>query len=669
MSKGQSSGWSWLPPSNSVNVSTAENSGSEEIGESDVFGVTEQEVERAAERTREFVEKYPARAQLPLTRSPGRSVLESYVREKYREEYVDPAGEFKDGFTVERLDRVEPVTWADAVFLTLVGRQKYDSGVSGRFRDRADGSEFSVELEDAWTAGYAEEQRAKNAGAQRQLMGGEYPEDSPTRSGEVEPGVWREPVTALLTITGSARPGVELLPPADHADLVDTWTGSLYDRVRNLVEHKWGVPSDRWGYVRSDDPHGIEEPGTNAGYTHAHPVVFFDRAAADGLPAGDGEFVEEVTAEIHGDVIEKHVEECAVAEPEAHRPERSVEVKLELDSPGAYASAYALPEGDTPLLERSVEYLAWAAVERATGRQRIARSQLFTRAAAVDRCKQSEEHEHGGRLTYDGGAVVCANCGEALPGELEAETVVGNRLNEQATEPVVTDGGVEEAESDAERPAGEVIGARVGGPSVEREAVQRYVERHGEPDEVTAAVMGEMGVDPRCRETVERVVAGEPPPVEEVRAGGGGPWSRCEPPESDGEPDGEPGGSRYELTAVESRATGETVDVDGGGGGATMVEVKLPVEKLLQETRLRHFEVVDVEGGKRVWAPPGDVGTVRMWIGDGWVLNEPEKVARWLVEEVGSVPWVAEKVLEFSTYDGEELPEELREPVAEPPGG
>ena len=98
-----------------------------------------------------------------------------------------------------------------------------------------------------------------------------------------------------------------------------------------------------------------------------------------------------------------------------------------------------------------------------------------------------------------------------------------------------------------------------------------------------------------------------------------------------------------------------------------MVETMLPAEKLLRETRLRHFEVVDVDGGERVWAPPGDAGTVRMWIGDGWVLNEPETVARWLVDEVGSVPWVAEELLEFETYEGEELPEELREPVAEPP--
>jgi hypothetical protein len=588
-------------------------------------------VERARERAVEFAEKYPARAQLPLTRNPEEKLLASYAVEEYREEYVEPDREYETGFTVERLERVEPVTWKEAVFTTLVERHQYDAGLVGEFEDSATGEEFNIEFSDAWTAKYAKEQRAVNAGAQRQLMGGEYPAEhaESARAGELEPGEWDETAVVLLTHTGSAIPQGEYIPPVDHARSVDTW-GDVYHRVRNLLEHKWDVPPDRWGYVRSEDPHGIDESGANAGFTHNHPVVFFDVSCADVSAPTDAKLVEDITEDFHGDVVTKHVEECELAEPEAHTPERSVEVRLEddVDEPGAYASAYALPSDDEPMIERPVEYIAWAATLRSMGRQRIARSSLFTDAAKADMCKQDCEREHGKRFEYDrsghGSELVCAECGSGVGIEatVTAERVSGGRA-------VATDGGVTASAQTQDTQASEsaesggesvVVGARVGERTDRAEVrsrVERYVEAHNVPERVTV-VLGGMCLSPEYADVVEQVLDGsDPPGVEPVM----------------GE-ERDSGGSRYELTGLRA-ANGDEKEVSGGGG-ARYVDVMLPEERLLEVTRLQFV---------------GDGARPRIVVGGEVATYDPREAARALVERGATVPWVADRVLEFEQLE------------------
>jgi hypothetical protein len=635
----RSGGGSRLPESNFVNVATCEKS------EFDDFGVPPEVVERAKVRAEEFEEEYPDRAHLPLTANQEENLLGGYVVEEYREEHVEPESELETGFTVERLDRAEPVTWKDAVFATLVERHQYDENLVGEFEDTATGEEFGVEFTDAWTAEYASEQRAKNAGAQRQLMGGEYPEEhaESARAGEVEPGEWEETAVVLLTHTGSATPEGEHIPPVDHARSVDTW-GDVYHRVRNLLEHKWGVPPDRWGYVRSEDPHGIEESGPNAGFTHSHPVVFFDVECADVSARTDAKLVEDITGDFHGDVVTKHVEECELAEPEAHTPERSVEVRLEgdVDEPGAYASAYALPSDGEPMIERSVEYIAWASVLRSMGRQRIARSSLFTDAAKADMCKQSEEHEHADRLEYDRSGhtteLVCAECGSGVG---VGDTITVERAG--GSRPAATDGGTSTATSTSTKSGREsesaVVGASVGESrerASARERAQNYAESHEVPEGVTPGLLGEMGVSPEHAGVVGEVLAGE------CSAGVAEPITgECR----------EPDGSRYELKKVRAR-NGDEKEVSGGGG-ARRVGLVLPEERLLRETRLQHVEedrrpkIVVESGGERL------------------ATYNPATVARWLVSHGVRIPWIADRLLEFvgaesSVFDS---------PVPRPGGG
>ena len=118
------------------------------------------------------------------------------------------------------------------------------------------------------------------------------------------------------------------------------------------------------------------------------------------------------------------------------------------------------------MMDQEIELIAFAALEWATGRQRIARSQILNDAANTDLCKQSDEHTHGERLEYRHGhgepEVVCSHCGS--PVGIDANTITEFRTHvkpqtpDTGGQPVVADGGTEE----------EVIGYRVGGPTRKR---------------------------------------------------------------------------------------------------------------------------------------------------------------------------------------------------------
>jgi len=637
------SGGSWLPLSNFVNAATPD------ISEVQDFGVPEKIVDRARERTEEFIEEYPERARQPLTAEPGETLLSSYVVEEFSEKTVDPHGEFEDTFTVERQVRGEPVTWAGAFYITLVERHRYDEGVRGRFLDTQSGETFDQPFTDSWTTEYASEQRAKNAGAQRQLMGGEYPEDNleSERCGEFEPGEWDRPATVLLTHTGSSVPDGERLAPVDHARQVDTWTGDCYDRVRNLIELKWGVPSDRWGYIRAEDPHGVVgEPGENAGYTHTHPVVYFDLETADIPGETVGDFVHHIQRGFEQEVRDKHVEECPVAKESAHG-HGAVEVRIDdLDEPGGYASAYALPGDDSPLVEKSVEYIAWATTLRAMGRQRIARSKLFTDAAKADYCKQHEQVTHGERLEYHRGGhsteLVCAECGSSVG---VGETMTEHRLSAGSPgegDPVATDGGVPAGDGESDESSCEtaVVGARVGESPARaelRDRAEQYVEDHN-IDEVTPALLGELGVSPEHADVVRDAVAGVPPPgVRPIRG---------EPRETDTE------SSQYELLEI-CADTGDTKEDIPAGGGARYAETMLPETRLLRETRLRHVG----EAGRPL---------IRVHVdGERWSTYNPEVAARALVRAGCRTPWVADRVLTFEQHDSDVFDEPVPRPSDE----
>jgi hypothetical protein len=566
-----------------------------------------------------------------MTQNPDERLLSSYVIEEYREEHVEPDGEFETGFTVHRLDRAVPVSWAEAFFLTLIDRHQYDGGVSGKFVDRQCDEEFNVPFVDAWTTEYGEKQQAMTAGAQRQLMGGEYPEhEQSARSGEYEPGIWDKPLSVLWALTGSSVPGDGRVPSVDHARRVNTWTDHCYDRVRNLVEHEWGVPKDRWCFMRAEDAHGVEDDAEmNAGYTHTHPVLWVDVEAADGLPDLPDEKLESyVEKRIHEKVLTKHVEECELAEPEVHDVD-SVTATFGVEKPGAYAAGYALPGDEKPLIEQSVEYIAWATTMRAMGRRRIARSQLMTEAAKADMCKQDSEQSHGERLEYDHSGhntkLVCACCGSPVG---IGETVTAHRTNEVQT--VAADGG-----EVVEKPETVVVGARVGESSDRarvRETTEKYVARNGEPAEVSAGLLGEIGVSPEHADVVREVIEG-------VDSSGVEP---IEGPQRESET------SRYELQ--ELRAWNGDSETPNGGGGARYVEVSMPVENVIRGSRLQYVG--------------GDVQPKIVVHADGerFATHDVHTAARKLVNAGLRIPWVADRALSFELTDRQEFEEPVELP-------
>jgi len=644
-----------LPRSNSVESATAEISGSEESPS------YEEEVEQdATECVQKFREEYPYLAGLPISQTPGRKLRDEVVQEEYREEYVEAEKEYEQGFTVEQLDRVEPVTWAEALFRFLVNRQPYDDGVGGRFRDTTTGETYTVDFKDCWTTEYGEEQAARNSGAERQLMGGTYPENAESaRAGEVEQGEWSgETATIMLTRTGSSTPDGERLPPVDHADQVArTWSqGGVYHTVRNICEYELGLESEEWGYVRGDDVHGMgpferENPGENACYVHSHDAIYIDVGATDLRDEFDRDF--EVRAALESKfykAIEKHVEACEIAQPEAHTKEQAIEVRLDLEQPAGYATEY-LRLDENEMMDMPVEFQAFAAVEWATNRQRIARSKVFTDAAKADFCKQDPDVEHAERLKYDRSGhgdpeLVCAHCESSIG--IGAETITAHRVGEgfdwlgpwarqtsgdsEAAVPVAEAG--EEWDSEI------VVGARVGestGATAARARVEQYLEENGRGESVPV-VMGELGIAPQHRSVVEEVLAGEnsAATVEAVKGPPG-------PPEPE-----------HKLETIVMPDGGEE-EVSSPGGGCNLTELVLPEERLLRETRLKYI-------GER-----GHPKIVMETQGERMMTQNPKTAASWLVRKGYRMPWQGEVAMSFTNH-GNGMDSVFEDPERQPPG-
>jgi len=628
-----------LPRCNSVKPSTPENPAFHESESYD-----DRVAEQAAERVAEFREEYPHLANRPISETPGQTLRAELVEHDRVEEHVEPEREWESGFTIDRTHRAEPVTWAETLYRFLTARQAYDDGLGGVFESRVDGERFTVDFDDCWTSSYGDEQAAKNAAFQRQLMGGTYPDNPESaRAGEHVEGEWGDVATIMLTRTGSAAPDGEHLPPVDHDDAVlRTWSnGGVYDVVRNACEYHLGLESEQWVQVRGDDVHGLgaaddpdKVPGVNACYSHSHDAIYIDLEAT-GLREkfGTDEEIITVLENTFYPAIEKHVEECDYAKPEGHTREKAIEVRLDLDEPAGYATKYLRLQEDKPMMEMPVEMQAFASIKWAANRQRISRSKIANDAAKADLCLQDKDRAHGHRLKYNKhGDVVCAHCGSGVG--IDAETITEHRLSQSAAQrpSVAADGGVENAV---------VVGARYGeSPAAARvrSRVEEYVEAHGEPESI-AELMGALGVQPQHKRVVQEVLAGENT-AEEVEPIYG------EPPELPPE---------YEL--VEIVNPDGTTEPAGSGGGVNLAELVLPEQRLLRETRLQYV---------------GEAGYPHMRCEKtGFSTYDPETMAGYLVEKCGvREPWHAEVVLEFSPRrDDRDLAEEFEEPAERPPEG
>jgi hypothetical protein len=166
--------------------------------------------------------------------------------------------------------------------------------------------------------------------------------------------------TAMLTFTASSTPDGDPLPPVDHLDgLLDSW-----DAIRRALDRS--LEHRRYERLAILEPHPGN--GDNNGYLHVHMAVFVDGV---------------VTADDLAPVIEAHVRNCDLAQPDAHDLDDDSTISVRhagadrdrdddsaLDELAIYLAEYLGTYGDDDPLDAPEHVQAANALLWATGRQR-----------------------------------------------------------------------------------------------------------------------------------------------------------------------------------------------------------------------------------------------------------------------------------------------------------
>ena len=511
-----------------------------------------------SEKVREFLDELGDRAHLPLSTHHGRELRPECVEDVVVGSNVV---EHADGSTEERDEtNTYAVEWWRAVAEMLDWHADYHrSTLRLEYGTEDDPTHelLDVPLDNSWMAAYQDKERAKLKALERQTCGFETCDECETRWCE-EPdehetervaGSFEEPVVALTgrTAAGDGRPSV------DHARAIaEAWTGPNGNdgagrSLRYVLDERLGLGSDEWVRWTQGEPHTGKRSGSahggNTGYHHAHDIIILDGAATS----------ETVTAETFRTVIEAHVEKCDSAGREAHDLDKSPEEWAEGDDVGtvsvkrvedeieesvaSYAAAYLANESKD-LLERSPEYLAWAATMWATGTQKGIKSDSANHAVGADRCHHKhvdgeQEIPHGaevrrspcrcadapygpgcGRCDGRGYHIVCTMC--SSPWDVEQDQTLTAHRTADGSHATAADGGAALDEQTPEQAAEEDLrerwpsarrGAVVGGPTEQREC------DHAEPDRC-----------PLCAtetESPDHTVSGDVPIPESARAPSG----------------------------------------------------------------------------------------------------------------------------------------------------
>lgn len=511
------------------------------------------ELPAPSDRVREFLSEMGERAHLPLSTEHGRALRAECVEEEREVSEV----ELGDGET----EKVEEVTertarpvWQAVAEMLDWHADYHRSTLRLEYGTESDPTHelLDIPLDNSWMAAYQEQERARLKALERKTCGFEACEECDTRwceeldehDTEHVAGRFEEPVVVLTSRTA----GGDGRPPVDHArEIAESWTGpngndGVARSLRYVVDERLGLESDEWVRWTQGEPHTGKRAsagyGGNTGYHHAHDVIILDGAAAESV--GTATF---------RTVIESHVEKCAAAGGEAHdlhrdweeEPEEveSVSVKEVGEEIGESVASYAasyLSNESKDLLERSPEYLMWAATMWATGTQKGIKTDSANHAIAADRCdhkhaEEEQERAHGesvrrkpcrcasapwgpgcSRCDGRGYHVVCAECGS--PWEIDqSQTLTAHRTADGSHATAADGGGTVPAADRAEAAVEEELraawpsareAASVGGPTAEREC------GHGEPDTC-----------PLCAaetESPDHTVPGDAPIPESARA-------------------------------------------------------------------------------------------------------------------------------------------------------
>ena len=406
------------------------------------------------ERVAGLLAEYPDRMATLLSEQHGRKIREALLDEPVE---VSRSVEVGESETVEVYETVsrDALPLVSAVVDLLETYEGYRDKKLRMAKGYGEGQEdFLVDLGISFDPEYQSKTYAKISALERQFTGGEYP-----NGGSVE-GAFEEPMSVLFGLTASSynRAGAAssgYRPPVDHDRAIrEAWSGdnsSVKRSLRYVLEEKLGLDSSEHAWWWQSEPHPGE--GAAAGYSHSHPVVIFDAAAAD-VPA------DAITAETFRPVVSKHVEQCEGAEWSGHDLEKAVTVNRpdEIDDFASYVSKYLAVGPDQDLLERSDEYLMWAASQWATSTQKYSKSDTATWAIDADKCSQQfldpetdQDRQHGERvkqapdyLRNRGVRWVCSECGSPHGINQSEQSLARMRLDERetaATPSVVADGG------------------------------------------------------------------------------------------------------------------------------------------------------------------------------------------------------------------------------------
>lgn len=563
------------------------------------------------ERISQFFDEYGDRAYLPLTNTHGQRLRKEYTEEVREEFESDAPREWDDSVSGVEVVRHEPLSWGRAVAELLQSHEETRRTTVNLERghpDESEYAEFSIDADTRWCSTYQRKYYAQLKAWLREVTGGERP------SGGSTDGTMENPKIVLLTRSASATPDGDHVAPVDHAaEIAKSWD-DVYHQLRNTMR---SLGYD-WQYDRRLEPHDSKRGGgANACYGHEHVVLVVDGS---------------VSTSDFRPIVEKHVDACEwageaahdldVADWDLHEDEvGTVEVKDpdEVEDLAAYVASYA---GIRPvdLLDRPTEYIAWAATMNAANIQTKSRSNAAGYAATADACKQRYESGQADQDVNHGEDVVssdrrgfdweCAECGsphgiEQDRGGFESEVASSSCSSEADSEPDDD----EDHRDDLRSRWPSARSAVSVGESIElaelRQKVRHFLEV--DPELSVPELFGKLNaqVPPNRLETVVEQVREDIDPA--------APESFDRPPE----------------WSVKSVTVGEEEFPANAGTGIEMVEVELPKQAILEQTKL------------------GDSGHERTYwrFGDGFACYGGDRMAGWLVKEGITRPDVAKEVV------------------------
>jgi hypothetical protein len=578
------------------------------------------------ERVSGIVERYGDRVFEPLSETHGRKLREECLTDPETVERTVETGDHAERVVSETVER-GAIPWIGAVAEMLDWYEGYrDRSLRlGRGSEvRGDHESFLVDMDNSLTPAYQSKQYARLNGFKRQFIGGEYP------NGETVEGEFTDPVTVLFGLTSSSLRGDgSHRPVVDHdREIREAWkgsSGSVKRTLRYVLEDGLGLETGEYAWWWQSEPHPGPEKAATA-YSHSHPVVVFDRAAVSEEAAA-------TDPETYRPVVAKHVAECEGAGWEAHSLDKAVSVREadDIEDFASYVAEYLSVSPDDDLLERSDEYLMWAASQWATTTQKYSRSKWATAAVKADACEQqamdpeAEQTRRHAQAVVRAGPTVshrfeCAECGSPHGIDQSERSLARHRLDATAGASVeavaATDGG-ERVEEDSDGESGRTLAerwpsARSAGAVGSETRVRRC--DHEEPDTC-----------PLCAtetEAPDHTVSGEVPIPETAEARSVSGWSEGfdRPPE-------------WKPEAVVQTASGEETDIGSPGGTAYGEIVVEGAESIAERSPLPYLPPPSTLEGSEPWKETDLFSESDVRLG---LVPPPELVAREVAESVQS---------------------------------